>query len=294
MGATVKEIKRRFREELARLYSTQEAGHLFWLVMNHLRGWSKTHLMLHENTKLTHSEHLFAENALERLKNHEPIQYITGETEFFGLLFRVNGSVLIPRPETEELVEWILQQSGTPAGARVLDIGTGSGCIAIALASRLPATTIEAWDVSPEAIEIARENARTNQVNVDFKLKDVLKLQHESDDPFHLIVSNPPYVRDVEKELMNSNVLDYEPHVALFVDDEDPLLFFRAIAQFAIKNLVAGGKLFFEINRDFGEATRELLAGYGFEQIEVRKDLSGNSRMVKAVKPVRGGQKSMG
>ncbi|MFW5890086.1 MAG: peptide chain release factor N(5)-glutamine methyltransferase [Marinilabiliaceae bacterium] len=294
MGATVKEIKRRFREELARLYSTREAGHLFWLVMNHLRGWSKTHLMLHENTKLTHSEHLFAENALERLKNHEPIQYITGETEFFGLLFRVNGSVLIPRPETEELVEWVLQQSGTPAGARVLDIGTGSGCIAIALASRLPATTIEAWDVSPEAIEIARENARTNQVNVDFKLKDVLKLQHRSDDPFHLIVSNPPYVRDVEKELMNSNVLDYEPHVALFVDDEDPLLFFRAIAQFAIKNLVAGGKLFFEINRDFGEATRELLAGYGFEQIEVRKDLSGNSRMVKAVKPVRGGQKSMG
>ncbi|MFW6203282.1 MAG: N5-glutamine methyltransferase family protein, partial [Marinilabilia sp.] len=131
MGATVKEIKRRFREELARLYSTQEAGHLFWLVMNHLRGWSKTHLMLHENTKLTHSEHLFAENALERLKNYEPIQYITGETEFFGLLFRVNGSVLIPRPETEELVECILQQSGTPAGARVLDIGTGSGCIAI-------------------------------------------------------------------------------------------------------------------------------------------------------------------
>ena len=294
MEATVKEMKMRFREELTGLSSPQEAGHLFWLMMNHLRGWSKTHLMLYEDTKLTHSEHLFAENALERLKNHEPIQYITGETEFFGLLFRVNGAVLIPRPETEELVEWIMEQTGTYKGARILDIGTGSGCIAIALASQLPGNSIEAWDVSSEAIGIGRENAEINQVEVDFRLKDVLKVQPSSGDQFDLIVSNPPYVRDVEKELMKSNVLEYEPHVALFVDDEHPLLFFRAIAQFAIQTLVDGGMLFFEINREFGDATRELLAGYGFEYIEVRQDLSGNSRMVKAVKLVRGSQKSMG
>ena len=294
MEATVKEMKRRFREELTGLFSPQEAGHLFWLVMNHLRGWSKTHLMLYEDTKLTYSEHLFTQNTLERLKNHEPIQYITGETEFFGLLFRVNGAVLIPRPETEELVEWILEQEGTYKGARILDIGTGSGCIAIALASQLPGNSIEAWDVSSEAIGIARENAWMNNVEVDFKLKDVLSLQPDPGGQFDLIVSNPPYVRDVEKELMKSNVLEYEPHVALFVEDEDPLLFFRAIAQFAIQNLVDGGLLFFEINREFGDATRELLAGYGFEHIEVRQDLSGNSRMVKAVKPVRGRQKSIG
>lgn len=293
MEATVKEMKRRFREELTGLFSSQEAGHLFWLVMNHLRGWSKTHLMLHEDTKLTHSEYLFAEKSLERLKNHEPIQYIIGETEFFGLLFRVNGSVLIPRPETEELVEWILEQTGSPAGARILDIGTGSGCIAIALASRLPDTSIEAWDVSSDAIEVARENAEINHVDVDFRKKDILKSSPATEDQYDVIVSNPPYVRNVEKELMQSNVLEYEPHVALFVEDDDPLLFFRAIALFALENLACGGLLFFEINRDFGDATKELLSGYGFEQIVVRKDLSGNSRMVKAVKPVGVRQKSL-
>ena len=238
MEATVKEMKRRFREELTGLFSPQEAGHLFWLVMNHFRGWSKTHLMLHEDTKLTHSEHFFAENTLERLKNHEPIQYITGETEFFGLLFRVNSSVLIPRPETEELVEWILEQAGSPA--RVLDIGTGSGCIAISLASRLPDAFVEAWDVSSEAIGIARENALMNKVEVDLKQKDILKSLQASEGQFDLIVSNPPYVRDVEKELMNSNVLDYEPHVALFVDDEDPLFFFVPSLNLPFKTLLTG------------------------------------------------------
>jgi release factor glutamine methyltransferase len=283
MQPNVKDTIRQFREELSQIYNVHEAFQFVWLIFDHIHGWSKTDMMLRDDTKLTVSDHLFVQKALERLKNHEPIQYILGETEFFGLPFEVNSSVLVPRPETEELVEWIIENVEPDRTLRVLDIGTGSGCIAISLARHLPDTSVTAWDVSPEALRTAENNAEKNEVSVSFVQRDVLLITTEEMDQFDIIVSNPPYVRDSEKELMQENVLNHEPHLALFVKDQDPLLFYRKIAQLAARSLSAGGLLFFEINRDMGQATIDLLANLGFRDMELRKDLSGNYRMLKAV-----------
>lgn len=285
MQPSVKEIIRHFREELSQIYDTHEAFQFVWLIFDHLHGWSKTDMMLRDDTKLTVSDHLFVQKALERLKNHEPIQYILGTTEFFGLLFDVNSSVLVPRPETEELVEWIIESVNPGKSPRILDIGAGSGCIAIALAKHLPKSSVTAWDISPEAIKTAEKNARKNQVAVSFELRDVLQINSEEMAQFDIIVSNPPYVRDSEKELMKENVLNHEPHLALFVKNHDPLLFYRKIAGLAAKSLPADGLLFFEINRDLGQETMDLLADKGFREMELRKDLSGNYRMLKGLAP---------
>jgi release factor glutamine methyltransferase len=286
MQPTIKEIIRQFREELSQICNVHEAFQFVWLIFDHLHGWSKTDMMLHDDTKLTVSDHLFVQKALERLKNHEPIQYILGETEFFGLPFEVNSSVLVPRPETEELVEWIIESIEPGKSLRILDIGTGSGCIAISLARHLPDTFVSAWDVSPQALETAKNNATKNGVAVSFEQKDVLRITSDQIEQFDIIVSNPPYVRDSEKELMKENVLSHEPHLALFVKDHDPLLFYRKITRLAAKSLSADGLLFFEINRDFGQETMDLLADNGFGEMELRKDLSGNFRMLKACAPV--------
>jgi len=285
MQPIVKEIIRHFREELSQIYDTHEAFQFVWLIFDHLYGWSKTDMMLRDDTKLTVSDHLFVQKALERLKNHEPIQYILGETEFFGLSFNVNSSVLVPRPETEELVEWVINSTHADKPCRILDIGTGSGCIAIALAKHLPGGTVTAWDVSPEAIKTAESNARKNDVSVFFELKDVLQIAAEEMEQFDIIISNPPYVRNLEKELMKQNVLNHEPHLALFVTNDDPLLFYRQISRLAAERLSAGGLLFFEINREMGKETMHLLSENRFREIELRKDLSGNCRMLKARAP---------
>lgn len=286
MQSTVKEIIRQFREELSPIYNVHEAFQFVWLIFDHLHGWTKTDLLLREDTKLTDSDHLFVENALERLKNHEPIQYIIGETEFFGLPFEVNPSVLVPRPETEELVEWILESVTADKVLRVLDIGTGSGCIAVSLARHLPAANVTAWDVSSDALQVAENNARINKAVVSFVQKDVLKMAPDEMDQYDIIVSNPPYVRELEKDLMQENVLSHEPHLALFVKDHDPLLFYRQITRLAAKSLHSDGLLFFEINRDMGRETMDLLADNGFRETELRKDLSGNFRMLKALGPL--------
>jgi release factor glutamine methyltransferase len=285
MQPTIKEIIRQFREELSQICNVHEAFQFVWLIFDHLHGWSKTDMMLHDDTKLTVSDHLFVQKALERLKNHEPIQYILGETEFFGLPFEVNSSVLVPRPETEELVEWIIESIEPGKSLRILDIGTGSGCIAISLARHLPDTFVSAWDVSPQALETAKNNATKNGVAVSFEQKDVLRITSDQIEQFDIIVSNPPYVRDSEKELMKENVLNHEPHLALFVTNQDPLLFYRKIVCLAAKSLTADGLLFFEINRDMGQETMDLLAAKGFREMELRKDLSGNYRMLKALGP---------
>ncbi len=281
MQPIVKEIIRQFREELSQIYDSHEVFQFVWLLFDHLKGWSKTDMMLRDDTKLTVSDHLFVQNALERLKNHEPIQYILGETEFFGLLFEINSSVLIPRPETEELIEWVLESVDHEKALRILDIGTGSGCIAIALAKHLPASSVTAWDVSPEAIRTAGNNAKKNHVAVFFEQKDALQVSPEEMVQFDIIVSNPPYVRLSEKEMMKENVLNHEPHLALFVDDRDPLVFYRKIVQLAANSLTENGLLFFEINRDLGQETMHLCSENGFQEIELRKDLSGNYRMLK-------------
>jgi release factor glutamine methyltransferase len=284
MLPTVKEIVRQFREELSGICFPQEAFQFVWLIFEHLHGWSKTDMMLKDHTKLTLSDHLFMEKALERLKTHEPIQYIIGQTEFFGLPFHVNSSVLVPRPETEELVEWILKSTTTIQSPKILDIGTGSGCIAISLSKFHTNAIVRGWDISDEALKMAEKNAKINRAVIHFEKKDILEVSPAFGKEYDIIVSNPPYVRQSERGLIHANVLNFEPHQALFVSDDDPLLFYRKITQFARQSLKPEGQLFFEINRDLREETTRLLSQNEFIDIELRQDLSGNNRMIKAIK----------
>ena len=219
------------------------------------------------------------DRALERLAKGEPLQYVIGSTPFCGLTFRVDGRVLIPRPETAELVDWVAEDAAP--GGSLLDVGTGSGCIAISLAHRLPGWKVQGWDISEGALEVARDNNTLNGTEVEFRKVDILKA--EQDCRFDVIVSNPPYVMESEKGQMEDTVLDYEPHLALFVSDNDPLLFYRAIAEFGKKALVTGGKLFFEINPLEASALKEMLEEAGYHNIELRKDIFGKQRMIKAL-----------
>jgi len=221
--------------------------------------------------------------AIERLKLYEPIQYIIGDTEFYGLEFKVNPSVLIPRPETEELVAWIIDGHKKKQQISILDIGTGSGCIAVTLAKHLVNANVYALDVSLEALSLAKENALTNDVNVEFIEADILDWDY-GDLQFDVIVSNPPYVRELEKEAMSANVLDHEPHLALFVKDDDALLFYRTITKVANKILKPNGQLYFEINESLGKDTYDLLSNSGYRAVELKKDLFQKDRMIKAIK----------
>lgn len=229
-------------------------------------------------------------DAILRLKKHEPVQYIIGETEFYGLDFKVNKYTLIPRPETEELVEWIISEFRFSTEViNILDIGTGSGCIAISLAKNLPNAEVNALDVSSEALKIALQNAEFNEVRVDFYETDILKAKTlptgvgQTSRKYDVIVSNPPYVRELEKNQMQPNVLEYEPETALFVKDEDPLLFYKAISHLAKVSLKPNGQLFFEINEQFGEELKAFLKEEGFQQIEVKQDIYGKDRMLKCL-----------
>jgi release factor glutamine methyltransferase len=252
-----------------------------------------TRIIIEHITKKSYHQALLAEtdflpdqqqqidSIIERLKKYEPIQYILGETEFFGLPFRVNGNVLIPRPETEELVELILEENDLPA-FHVLDIGTGSGAIAVALAKHMKSADVSAWDISHKALDIAALNSKINSVTVSFRQVDVLS-GYPQDKKFDIIVSNPPYVLENEKKSMEQNVLDYEPHVALFVPDDDPLLFYERIAGIAKELLNAGGKLYFEINQAKGEEVADMLTEKGFPDVAIFQDLSKKDRMVRAL-----------
>lgn len=219
---------------------------------------------------------------VKRLQNNEPIQYILGKSSFYGLDFHVTSSVLIPRPETEELVEWILQdyQNDSP---HILDIGTGSGCIAVTLAKKINRAFVDAWDVSGDALEVANQNAKQHSVSIQFSKVDVLKpiVLHQM---YDVIVSNPPYIKESEKESMELNVVGFEPHEALFVDNSEPLIFYIRIAEIANKYLNSGGKLYFEINQSKGDEVVDMLKKSRFINVELRKDISGNSRMVRAMK----------
>ena len=214
----------------------------------------------------------------------EPIQYITGSTEFYGLELQVNRATLIPRPETEELVAWILAETPKDKlSSRILDIGTGSGCIAIALAKHLPLAKVEAVDISLPALETAQANAPGNEVSVDFFQQDILQA-NTLEEKYDIIVSNPPYVRDLEKAEIKNNVLQYEPHSALFVGDETPLVFYKKIAQLAMQHLKPEGMLFFEINEYLGEETVVLVKEIGFTAVEMRKDIFGKDRMLRVMR----------
>lgn len=215
---------------------------------------------------------------LKDLKKGNPVQYVLGEADFMDLVFEVNADVLIPRPETEELGRWIINnnKSNTP---KILDIGTGSGCIAISLAKYLPKAEVSALDVSENALSVAKRNAIKNGVNVDFIFGDILELSEIEGAPYDIIVSNPPYVRELEKQLMNRNVTDFEPHLALFVADTDPLLFYRTIAQKSKNWLKPNGQIYFEINEAFGNEIKKMLIDIGFKDVEIRKDINGKDRM---------------
>ena len=219
------------------------------------------------------------ESCIEAINNHEPIQYILGITEFYGLSFFVNPSVLIPRQETEELVDLIIKENSSP-GLKVLDIGTGSGCIPITLASFLKDSSVTSMDISAEALEVAKDNAAENDVDVAFIQNDILN-PSENTELYDIIVSNPPYVTNTEKALMQKNVLDNEPHLALFVEDDNPLVFYKAIVDYALTHLKEKGKLYFEINEQFGEETLQVGLDAGFSSGEVIKDLPGKDRIVK-------------
>jgi len=277
------DFKNVFFGELSGSYPETEVQSFYFLMTQHYLGKTRLDLALEPRYELSEEQKEQFQKALERLKKHEPIQYILEETEFYGLRFKVSTDVLIPRPETEELVSWILEDLSTEEKfIRILDIGSGSGCIPVSLAKNLNTAEVHSWDVSEEALKIAVFNAKVNHVNVDFQLKDILETE-DLEQEYDLIVSNPPYVRNLEKNEMHSNVLDHEPALALYVDDEDALIFYRKISELAAKNLKVGGSLYFEINQYLGEETLRLVQGFGFEA-ELKKDIFGNDRMLKAIR----------
>ena len=278
---TIKEVFSAYKQALGALYDASEIEALTLLVVSEICGLSKAKIKAFPETEIAQTQYEKLNATLTRLKTGEPVQYILGHTEFYGLPFKVTPSVLIPRPETEELVEWALASvgSGQFTGPSILDIGTGSGCIAISLKKNLPNAQVSAIDISTQALAIAKQNAELNRVDINFIEADILNLKSEipkSD----IIISNPPYVTLEDKKQMHTNVNDFEPHTALFVPQDDPLIFYKAIADFALKNLSENGKLFFEINESLGNETVELLKGKGFKNIDLRKDMSGRDRMV--------------
>ena len=257
----------------------QEGEVLSWayITIEHLLGYNRSDCIIQANKDIASEISDKIKQIVFDLKTKKPLQYILGETEFYGLKFKVNEHTLIPRPETEELVDWILQEDFKSA----LDIGTGSGCIPISLAKNSKAI-LSAIDVSENALKVAKENSEMNDVKINFIQQDILKV--DALPKVDLIVSNPPYVLDTEKKLMMANVLDHEPHLALFVPNDNPLLFYKKIADLADKSLVKGGKLFFEINEQFGQETIAILSDYGFVNIELKKDINDKDRMIKAMK----------
>ncbi len=280
----LREIKNIFHDELNALYGKEEVGSFFYLLIEDYFDLERFTLSMQPDMIISKAEETPMFDALSRLKLNEPIQHIIGKSHFMDMDFIVNKTVLIPRPETEELVRWVLNESKFERNRelRVLDIGTGSGCIAISLAKNLPSAQIVALDISSSALEVAKENALLNEVDITFLKADILKLK-TLEEKFDIIVSNPPYVRELEKNEMHKNVLDHEPGSALFVSNENPLLFYRIITEFALNNLKEGGRLFFEINQYLAKGTEQLLKDQNFSEIEVRKDMFNNNRMLRAI-----------
>lgn len=281
-----KEYKSEFLKELSSLYDEKEIESFFYIILEQFHNKKRIDLALNPEMEMDALQLLRWETVLSELKKEKPIQYILGETEFYGLRFLVNENTLIPRPETEELVEWIIESTNYElqiTNLKIVDIGTGSGCIAISLAKNFLNAEVSAVDVSEKALATANKNADINEVEVNFILKNILETE-DLENQFDVIVSNPPYVRNLEKAEIKPNVLEFEPHLALFVDDNDALLFYRKIAQLALKNLSENGKLFFEINQYLGKETVDLLENLGFKNIELKKDIYGNDRMIKCIK----------
>lgn len=284
---TLREITRNAITRLTPLYGSGEAQWLLRIIWQQLKGYSTTDTALKADDEISSFIAGKVEAVTDRLLRNEPIQYIFGSTTFYGLTIGVNPAVLIPRPETEQLVDIIVNHAGSTPDLRVLDLCTGSGCIALALARHLPFPQITATDISPEAIATARANAESLHVKVNFLISDLLAPHPLPGSDFDIIVSNPPYIARQESAEMSPNVLDYEPHTALFVPDDDPLLFYRAIADKATTALRPGGLLYLEINPRFDRQLMQLLSDRGFTDIDLIRDSFGVNRFISAQKPVK-------
>lgn len=287
------QLKSNFTEDLSGFFPPEEIQSFFnWLAESYL-GYSRFEVSVHSEEKISAATKAKFSEALQRLQRHEPIQYIIGETEFYGLPFKVTPATLVPRPETEELVDWILsdvrlentKQDKPSTPHTLLDIGTGSGCIAVSLAKNVVNTKVSALDISTEALKIATKNALLNEVEVNFFQTDILKTE-TLPQQYTIIVSNPPYVRETEKKQMQGNVLKHEPETALFVSNEDPLLFYRAIAILVKNHLTPNGTLYFEINEYLSKEMQQLVEQMGFTEVELKKDVFGKFRMLKCRKQI--------
>lgn len=279
MKTTIQYIK----SELKNVYPETEIQGLTRIILEFVTGWNFTQQQFNRQTSISETQRKEIIEITKRLKIHEPIQYILGETEFYGLKLKVAPAVLIPRPETEELVKLVLDKNENRR-PRILDIGTGSGCIALALKNNLSEAEISGVDISDPALDIARENARLNRLEVNFFNADILRWEKYEWNSYDIIVSNPPYVRESEKVQMHENVLNFEPQTALFVADSDPLIFYRKIAEFAKVYLIECGRLFFEINENLAEEMYDMLNGLGFREIELNSDINEKKRMMCGIK----------
>lgn len=279
----IKDLKQYFFDELIAIHGQDEVESFFLILTEYLHNLKRIDLALNPNFEISEAEVQKWEAIISELKTEKPIQYIIGETWFYDSKFYVNEHTLIPRPETEELVDWIVateKKNDKKEKLTILDIGTGTGCIPISLKKNIPQAEVSAIDVSEEALKVAQKNALENKVAINFILQNILEIE-DLKQQFDIIVSNPPYVRNMEKQEIKKNVLAFEPHLALFVEDNDALLFYRKIAQLALKSLTPNGLLFFEINQYLGKETVELLENLGFKNIELKKDIYGNDRMIK-------------
>ncbi len=285
----VSEFKKYIQTELQAIYGAQEIDAFLYRLLEDKLNIKRIDVVLNPSLKIKKLDQLFLKSAIAQLKTEKPIQYILGETEFYGLPFLVTPDTLIPRPETEELVDWIVNELKTlNLKLNILEIGTGSGCIPISLAKNLPNAIITTVDVSEKAQKIAQKNAINNKVSIHFVVSDALQKEKLNTDlnqaKFDIIVSNPPYVRNSEKKEIKKNVLNHEPHLALFVTDNDSLIFYKSIGEYAYESLTKKGILFFEINQYLGKETVNLLHQIGFKNVVLRKDFSGNNRMIRATK----------
>ena len=278
----VRDCRRHYSSELEKIYGSDEANALIMILLEHYFSIDRVKIAMEPELRLSESELLTLHFAVKELLKNKPIQYVLGETEFCGMKFFVEEGVLIPRPETEEMVRQ-LAVGHWPLAAKILDIGTGSGCIAISLAKLLKDSVVTAVDVSEKALEIAKKNAAENDADVRFVLDDILNPKNPEliDNQYDIIVSNPPYVCDSEKSEMRANVLDFEPSSALFVSDNDPLIFYRKILEFAQKTLKPNGQIWFEINEKLGQEMQNLCLEKGFKNVEIIKDFRGKDRILK-------------
>ena len=280
----IKEYRTQFIQELLSIFDEGEAESFFYLILEEKQQLKRIDLALHPDLTFSKEQMLVWNSLLEQLKCEVPVQYLLGKTSFYGLDFEVNPTVLIPRSETEELVDWIIKSLKSRIGnskLKILDIGTGSGCIAISLAKNIENAQVFAIDISDKALATAKKNAEVNNVEVTFIQQNILDTA-DLNQNFDIIVSNPPYVRNLEKQEIKKNVLNNEPHLALFVEDNDALIFYKKIAKVAQQSLAQNGELFFEINQYLGQEMIEMLEKMNFRTIELRKDIYGNDRMIRA------------